>query len=105
MNGAALLRGVATQALLLGDLGLRDFLWQRTQLQLSHEHLGPFGLQQNLTVRGLHVGGVIDQGAIHEVCQRVALAVTIDSRPFVSWAFDVILAPKVDDVFPVGVAS
>ena len=106
-DGEEELRGILNEGVRIPDAVavLRQLLRKRTKLELADEHLGSFGLEQDLAAVRCDLGGAVHDGAVDEIGERIFGGVAVDARPLLARAVDVFFAADAEGVFPVGIAS
>ena len=78
---------------------------KRPDLDLTKEDLGTFRLEDDLALGQARLGADVDDIAVDDVGDRVAVANDLHAIPFAGRLFDVAAAAKAEHVFPGRVAS
>src|SRR5579872_29580 len=87
-----------------GLVGLRP-LAQRPELESTEKNLGQFGLQLNAPERGIGIEGLVHENSVDIRLNVSPFANHVEAVPLAVGAVDVLLSPKSEFVFPVGVAA
>src|SRR5581483_4783008 len=77
---------------------------QRLQVNPPEEHLGAFGLEQDLAFGVAAHGTVVDDVAVENVGDIAPLADAFEGVPFAGRLFHVLFAAEAEHVLPVGIA-
>ncbi len=80
-------------------------LAERIQFITTHDHLRALGLEKDFAFGGFAIEGLIDERAVDEVLQHVALGDDFEAVPFAAGAFDIVFATEAHGVAPVLVAA
>ena len=75
------------------------------KFKAADEDLGPFGLDENLARRRLHVEPFIGLDAVDAVNEMAAVTDHVQAGPLFSRTFDVLLAAEAQHVLPIGVTA
>src|SRR5262245_23363898 len=82
-----------------------SLLCQRPQIDLPKEHLSPFRLEKTLAARDGRLAAAVDDLAVEDVGDLVAVADAFERVPLAGGLLHVLLAAEIHDIFPKRIAA